>query len=529
MRELKVLLVGPYKGDKLRAGQFLAPPCGLYRIASFLRKTHGISSDIYDCDLDGLEGLFGVVQSKQYDFIGFSILYPTIVNSMNLINTVKSLSPNSIIIAGGQGASFSSELIFSKSMTDIIVKGFGEYPISEIINAYSKESSMDSFREIKGLFLKVGSSVIETPLRPPYTSEQFREIANSFDHSIVPYEKYWGVMEKVYPEEQLKVMKNDDFLYTIRIMTSSHCPMKCSFCSSTNFLDTNTNVQCALSMTPDDVINSIKSAIHFHPKTTAIYLVDDNLLQNKERLKKICIRIIEEFSDKKLSFFCLGRVDNIDEDLLSLMKLAGFKLIIYGVESFSDKVLGEMKKKIAGEASKTAINAIKNTLKYKMTPLMNFILFYPSSLVEDVIDTIETAVDLVSLGARLTVYSYVEVYPGAKILEEKGFDIEYKEFEVTGEKIMLPWLILPLDKKMKEAAKKALMLRDGIVAEIKNKYNFTEDLPHPVYALTLFWAFYVAVNKDPKRIELLVGELMKNVTNSVSNADRSSLYHRVIS
>jgi radical SAM superfamily enzyme YgiQ (UPF0313 family) len=509
---VNVLLVGPYKAEKLRVGQFLSPPNGLYRISSYIRKNHSVEPEVYDCDLEGIAGLFEKVSKKKYSVIGFSILYPTITNSIEIINAVKNLSPDSLLVGGGQGAIFSPDILFSLSKLDVIVKGFGEFPILEIIKKFD-DNKLD-FKKLEcipGLFVRNKNTLgyIQTPERKMYSSEEFEEIASSFNHSIVPYEKYWEFMEKIYTPDQLKVMKNDDLLYTIRIMTSSHCPMKCTFCSSTNFLDGIKKCQPALSMSVQKIIDSIKQAIQYHPKTSAIYLVDDNLLQNRERVKELCLKIIENFSGRKLSFFCLGRVDNVDGELLKLMAKADFKFIIYGVESFSEKILLDMHKNVRGDnPQKVAEKAVKETLAVGITPLMNLILFYPTSTINDILITIESAVKLVEQGARLTAYSFVEVYPGSKILEQKGLIFDYKEFEIGQKKIKLPWTILPNNEEVKSASLYALKIRPILVDYIKSKYSYSGDLPHPVFALTLFWAFYSAIGKSTKNIETVVDKLM---------------------
>ena len=507
----KVLLVGPFKDAGLRVGQFLSPPNGIYRIASFVRKKTGAVVDVVDCDLEGVQKLEEMVLKNNYALVGFSLLYPTLENDLRLMHKVKHLSPGSVLVAGGQGAVFLKELLFLNSPLDLIVHGFGEFPIVDILNAIEHGAKLpEDFCNIQGLSIRTQNGIIDTPNKQSYSNQDFFEITSSFDYSAVPYERYWDYMESKYSPRELEVMKNDGLLYTIRIMTSSHCPVKCSFCSATNFLDDAVGRrQCALEMNVEDVITAVKESIKFHPAVNAFYFVDDNLLQNGERVEKLCRRLVSEFGEMKLNFFCLSRVDNIKPNILSLMKVAGFKLIIYGVESFSNKILKDMGKKVASSnPSKMAEKVVLQTLGAGITPLMNLILFYPTTTFEDIEETIEKSLPLIEKGARLTVFSFVEVYPGADILKESGLEFSFEKLEVDGSSFEVPRLIMPRDPKIKEFALSSLKKRDKIVAEISERYGYEKELPHPVFALSLFLAIYTLMGKPTKRIEHLIEVMM---------------------
>jgi radical SAM superfamily enzyme YgiQ (UPF0313 family) len=364
--------------------------------------------------------------------------------------------------------------------------------------------------KVKGIYVRHKGKVVETPEVGRYSRQDFADITSSFDHSMVPYERYWSFMDSEYSKEQLKIMKNDGLSHTIRIMTSTHCPMGCSFCSSTNFLDDAAGKhQPVISMDVAEVVSSMKSAIDSHPTVEAFYFVDDNLLLNKRRVERLCKSINDEFKDLNLNYFCLSRVDSINPELLDLMKVTGFKLIIYGVESFSNKVLSDMNKKVkSGNPSLTAEQTILKTLDAGITPLMNIILFYPTAGIDDVKMSIEKSVELVKKGARLTVYPLVEVYPGSSMLSDNNWELESKTFMVGGKTLELPWTILPSNEDMRSIAKAAIKMRDAVVDETKIKYGCEGSLPHPVFALTLFSAFYRVLGEQTDELDSLIGSML---------------------
>jgi radical SAM superfamily enzyme YgiQ (UPF0313 family) len=507
---MKVLLVSPYN-TMLRAGQFLAPPLGIHRIASYLLKKRVAEVKVLDPNLEGLESLYKEASTGDYDIIGFSLLYTTYQSDLDIICHVAGCSPHSIIIAGGQGAVFTAGFLLKNTPIDIIAKGFGEFALENIIKALENgKTDISLLDDVRGLVYISNGAMTETKPLIGYTPSEFEEISKLLDFDNIPYEKYWDYMEKHYSKEHLNIMKNDSMLKTIRLMTSSHCPMKCSFCSSTNFLDSKGLIHPPLFLSPKKIIEMTEKAISAHPETTAVYYCDDDFIQDEKRTLEICSLIKSNHKMHKLNFFCLGRIDNMKPFLLKSLKNAGFKFIIYGVESFSSRILREMKKKFKSDnPGEETCKVILKTIDSGITPLMNIILFYPSSALADIIATVEKAVQMVEAGARITIYSYVEYYPGAAISYNFELDKTYKSITIKGREFQIPDNILPADNMIKSLAEESLALREELVRKITKMYNWKGVIPHPIYGLTLFLAIYKIIGMNTDKIEILIDKLMK--------------------
>jgi len=499
----KILLVGPYKNTELRIGQYLAPHVGIYRIKSYLEKNAECVVDIIDLDLKGKKYFINALKNNNYDIIGFSILQFTLKNDLVLIHEAKELSPESLLIAGGQGAVFNYEMLLKETPINIIVRGFGELALLKILSNSSK------LEMIEGLYIQdENQQIINTGVIKPYTYEQFRDISLSFQYDKVPYEQYWTFMKKIYTKKHLEIMKNEDFLYTIRIMTSSHCPHKCSFCSSTNFLDEVCGNQRRLALNAEDIYFLVRNALKAHPKCKAIYFNDDDFLFDNKRIRKLC-SLLKGIDG--VSYFCLSRLDNVNEELLKTLEKANFKFIIYGVESFSKKVLNDMHKGIlANDPKEFSKEVIRKTIDAGIIPLMNIILFYTTSRIQDIIETIEASIDLVNYGARLAVYTYVEVYPGSAMLKKGSFDFVHENINVKEKHFVLPSILLPHLDEVKDLAAKSIKLRDKLMEDILNKYDWEGVVPHPLYGLVLFLAVYKIIGRSTSRIENSINHLMIN-------------------
>jgi radical SAM superfamily enzyme YgiQ (UPF0313 family) len=85
-----------------------------------------------------------------------------------------------------------------------------------------------------------------------------------------------------------------------------------------------------------------------------IMFYDDTLVALKDRLKALCEMIISE--KLGITWSCFARVDDVDEDLLSIMKRAGCWQIGYGIESASPRILEILDKKITPQKVRRAID-----------------------------------------------------------------------------------------------------------------------------------------------------------------------------
>jgi len=480
-------------------------------MSSYIHRKLGINIGVFDPDLYGINKLYDLVKSETFDIIGFSLLQPTLKNDIPLMHSISRISPSSLLIAGGQGAVFNIEFLMRFSPLKIIVKGFGEFALEGILKHFDRTGSLiERFGDIKGLAIKNNEEIYNTPLSLPYTQEQFEEISLAFDFEKVPYEEYWSFMEKIYSGAHLKIMKNENMIHTIRLITTSHCPMGCRFCSSTHFLDNAIcNKQKMISLSPEQIISLMQRAKSAHPGVESFYFCDDDLLQDRERIYKFCDILEKNKEFKNTTFLCLTRPDRIDSELLKKMFRNGFKFIIYGVDSFSNRVLEDMNKKMSVNDKKLLIrNAVIKTLEVGITPLMNIILFYPTVSYNDITETIETSLSLIEHGARLTVYTYVEAYAGAAILEDKNLDFVYEEIALNNQLIQIPKVVLPKNHEVRKLAEESVILRDLLIPSILEAYEWKGVVPHPLYGLALFLAVYKKLNLDTSKIERIIQKVM---------------------
>ncbi len=119
------------------------------------------------------------------------------------------------------------------------------------------------------------------------------------------------------------------------LKTSFGCPYHCSFCFCTRITNYEYYVR---ELQP--VMEEIKAL-----KEDAIFIVDDNFLVDKERIKVFC-ELLDKHNIHK-SFYYSARADFIaeNEDIIKLLREHGFDTVFVGLESFKQSDLDNFNKK----------------------------------------------------------------------------------------------------------------------------------------------------------------------------------------
>ena len=137
---------------------------------------------------------------------------------------------------------------------------------------------------------------------------------------------------------------------------------------------------------------------------------DDNFLPNKKRAMELCEQIIRKF-DHKIHFDCQARADNVDDEVLEIMKRAGFRLIHLGIECGSDRLLAMINK---GETLEQITSGAKLIKQNGMQVSGTFILGLPT-------ETPQERVAAYQLAKRLELdyvrFNNATPYPGTKLFE----------------------------------------------------------------------------------------------------------------
>ena len=104
-----------------------------------------------------------------------------------------------------------------------------------------------------------------------------------------------------------------------------------------------------------------------------IFIIDDDFLLNRERVKEICRRLLK--AGCKKTFMVFSRADSIVrcEDIMPLIYKAGFRDFLVGLEAVEDSTLDKYNKHSSVELNKKAISILR---KYRMLCVGLFVINY---------------------------------------------------------------------------------------------------------------------------------------------------------
>ncbi|MCK5287239.1 MAG: radical SAM protein [Thermodesulfovibrionia bacterium] len=191
------------------------------------------------------------------------------------------------------------------------------------------------------------------------------------------------------------------------IITSTGCPYRCSYCASSILFDGFSQKD------PLDVINEIKDCYTIGIRDYAFY--DDALLVNTDSYLKV---VLKEVITSKLTvrFHCPNglHAQFIDDELVHLMKEAGFTTLRLGLET----VNGERQVKTGDKVTTDIlVSAVKNLKKHGFTKdHIGVYLMYglPGQELKEVREGVEF---LKSIGVRINLTEFSPI-PGTACWEE---------------------------------------------------------------------------------------------------------------
>ena len=456
----RVLLVGPYDPH---CGEFtfLAPPLGVWRLAGFLTNL-GIAAEVFDpncCSDTPTEELARTLAQGSWDVLGFSTTGMTLRFDLELAHLARRQCPDALIIAGGMEATFNPDLLFQIGPFDLIVLGEGEKPLLEIVNRLRAGRKLES---IAGTAERSGLGTVNRFPQRALTREELRDSIFKTPYEKMPYRAYWERLERSYRVGELphKAQREASLaeIRSVRLITLNYCPMGCTFCSSTNFLNEAQNGVAGIArLDADECVQMIQRISKTLPDVRSIIFQDDIFVFTQDpRILRLCDAILRAKSrgdlPQDLQFISTNRIDAMNAERLSAMRRAGFRVLGFGVESFSFNILTEFNK---ARIFPYIDPILKQALDLGITPFLDLILTSPRCGLQDFAETVRRAYRWLMAGCELGMYPYVIPFSGAAMARDATLvpHTVYSTHRVAGTAVewQQPSKILPVDPAVRRA------------------------------------------------------------------------------
>jgi anaerobic magnesium-protoporphyrin IX monomethyl ester cyclase len=308
------LCLYPYMKDQ-EPGINLWPPTGLEYIATALQ---GHVEKISLVDLRHERNFHSPARMADFirssvDLVCVSIYWKA--RYKKVCDYVRQLPSDRPIIVGGREATDNVEDIFERCPNvSGIVRGEGEQTIQEIADG-------KPWGGILGLSYRDGDRIVHNANRPLQPIEEIKVPDRTLRRS-----QYYPSMRGV----RLLPVQFDT------ILSSRGCPYHCKFCSfSMNPLGQKRNY---VARSPESVVDEIEAS-----PAEVILFGDDNFFVQPKRVERICDLLIERGIKKRFTVNARIEVSKHPQ-LLEKAYRAGFRMLLFGLESASDKTLENMSK-----------------------------------------------------------------------------------------------------------------------------------------------------------------------------------------
>jgi anaerobic magnesium-protoporphyrin IX monomethyl ester cyclase len=368
-----------------------SPPFGIMCVGAYLR-----ANSIEVCLFDWSGQVLGEDRKKELrdsepNIVGFTVLVSSsIARASTVSNWAKEIGAT--VVWGGPGTTTLTDMVLREAPVDVAVIGEGEQTMLELCVALKGKSNLNG---IEGIAFLLNGTVVRTAPRQRITD---------LDSLPMPlWDAVGDLGSYLIPFNERMAMP---------MVTSRGCPGTCNFCYTKKVWGYKW-----VARSPEKIVEEIMLVRHLDPKLGAVSFDDDLFACSHDRVGKLCELLIEKRMD--LRWTCEMRVDQVDEDLLVLMKKAGCRMVLLGVESGSQRMLDIAMKSVKVEQIKEAFKVVH---KVGMESLAFIMVGLPGETEEDFRQTKRLLKTIKADRHELKVYM---PYPGTKMLDvakEHGFN-----------------------------------------------------------------------------------------------------------
>ena len=422
----------------------ITPPLGLMYIASYINQHSEYQIKIFDSRLykDYLQNIKDLYHNFQPDVIGISALTLEAPRMFQIAELIKSMNKNIPVIVGGPHFTSQPEEVIRNTNIDIGIIGEGEISFAETLQALYGNRTLNTidgicFRndnmllashiEIEQFYLKQNAS--NDNLTEEAVGLQVQTLSNLIIRTrerayienldTLPYPAWDAIELGQYAKR--RSMSPVGLRPYMALLTSRGCPYKCTYCH-------NIFGKYFRARSVENVLNEMDILIDkYHINDFEI--IDDISNFNRERIKSICLGIINKGWHVRLSFPNGVRTDILDEETILLLKKAGTVQMSIAVETASPRLQKLVKKNLNLDKVKRAIDIAANNRIF----LTGFFMFgFPTETESELKATIEFAC---KSKLHLALFFVLHPFKGTEIvkqIEQTGKqlpDIDLTEFD----------------------------------------------------------------------------------------------------
>ncbi len=262
--------------------------------------------------------LTDIVRQTKPMAVGISYLTPLKYVVDRIAGLIREIDRDIKIIAGSFHPTFCPEEVMQNPDIDFVIRGEGEIPLLRLVKEFKKDNP--KWETVPGIYYRDKDGQVQ---KNPGVN-----LLNNLD-------------ELPFLARDLVLNCDYNFYRVHSTYTARGCPYTCSFCADRRLWGGKVRRRSV-----DNVIEELRLLKDTY-KIDFVDFVDGTFTFDRKYLQTFCNTMINH--KMNIKWRCTARYDNLDEDLLQLMKQANCSGMLFGLESGSDRVLKAIDKKITVE------------------------------------------------------------------------------------------------------------------------------------------------------------------------------------
>lgn len=300
------------------------------------------------------------ILDEKPDVVGFTVYESSLDVCLKMANEIKNIDSSVHVVFGGPAFPHHHNLkgkelkdkTHEMENIDFVVLGEGEKTTVDLMNRIRKGRS---YSDCKGIAFMEDETLKRTEKRRSIT-----------DLDKLPFPDYSGLPIKRYEDSK------------VGILGSRGCPNRCNFCQDTEIWDL---YRCR---SAEDIFEEME--MRYEQGFSNFKFYDLLLNGNMDQLRKL-VKMVEKSDMDDIGIWGQFRCHkDFDRSLLKRMRKIGLESMVFGIESGSEKMLGEINKNVGIETIEKNLRDVKES---GIRTGVNILIGFPGETDETVQETIE--------------------------------------------------------------------------------------------------------------------------------------------
>lgn len=381
---MKVLLVNPQPKRFFKSSTC---PLGLLSIATYLNERN---HTVRIVDRDVKKAYTKTISEFKPDIIGVSVISNKAIDDAIIFSEIAH-TQNIPVVWGGALASVIPKTVLESGCVDYVIIGEGEITWEVLLETLKNNTALNA---VDGLaYADAGEIIINKD----------RAFADLADLPVID----WSLINPSDYFQSLFAAKKMLYLYSAK-----GCPEQCTFCFNKGFN------KCTYRKRPFEYCIKEIQYLTAHTALDGVHFADELWCRNKKEMIENCDKLCS--AGLNIVWGCNARIGIYSKEDFEYMFKAGCRWMFFGVESGSEKIQQEIKKRISLDKVE---ETVKNCTDSGIAAITSFIIGFPDETQEDIQKTIALAKKIP--GAMYDFNLYFPV-PGSEMCDKLIGEGRYK-------------------------------------------------------------------------------------------------------